>query len=151
MRKIIVSDTSCLILLDKIRKLDLLHSLFDIVTITQIVADEFGNKLPDYIQIENPKNSTYQKILESFVDIGEASALALALEKKDCLLIIDDNKGRREARQLGLTFTGTLGILIIAKQKGLISSLTEIIKDIQKTDFRLSDSVIKDAKRRCEE
>ena len=74
MRKIIVSDTSCLILLDKIRKLDLLHSLFDIVTITQIVADEFGNKLPDYIQIENPKNSTYQKILESFVDIGEASA-----------------------------------------------------------------------------
>jgi predicted nucleic acid-binding protein len=37
------------------------------------------------------------------------------MEKKDCLLIIDDNKGRKEAKQLGLTFTGTLGILIRAK------------------------------------
>lgn len=48
MQKIIVSDTSCLILLDKIKQLDLLHSLFKKVTITQIVADEFGKKLPDY-------------------------------------------------------------------------------------------------------
>lgn len=110
-----------------------------------------GKSSPIIIEIENPENLTYQKILESFVDIGEASALALALEKKDCLLIIDDNKGRREARQLGLTYTGTLGILVIAKQKGLIKSLTEIITDIQKTDFRLSDSVINDAKRRCDE
>jgi predicted nucleic acid-binding protein len=151
MQKIIVSDTSCLILLDKIKQLDLLHSLFDKITITQIIADEFGKQLPNYIQIEDPENLTYQKILESFVDPGEASALALALEKKDCLLIIDDNKGRREAKQLGLTFTGTLGVLVIAKQKGLIKSLTKIIADIQKTDFRLSDSVIEDAKRRCDE
>lgn len=151
MPKIIVSDTSCLILLDKIKQLDLLHILFNKVTITQIVSEEFGKELPDYIQIENPKNITYQKILESFIDTGEASSLALALEKKDCLLIIDDNKGRREAKQLGLAFTGTLGILIIAKQKGLIKSLAKIIKQIQNTDFRLSEKVIKDAMKRCNE
>ena len=151
MQKIIVSDTSCLILLDKIRRLDLLKALFGKIIVTQLVADEFGKKLPDFIQIENPQNLTYQKILESFVDIGEASALALAIEKKECLLIIDDNKGRREAKQLDLTFTGTIGILIIAREKGLIKSLSEILEKIKKTDFRISESIINDAKRRCNE
>ena len=151
MQKTIVSDTSCLILLDKIKQLDLLKALFGKITVTQLVADEFGKKLPDFIQIENPQNLTYQKILESFVDIGEASVLALAIEKKECLLIIDDNKGRREAKQLDLTFTGTIGILIIAREKGLIKSLSEILEKIKKTDFRISDSIINDAKRRCNE
>ena len=151
MQKTIVSDTSCLILLDKIKQLDLLKALFGKITVTQLVADEFGKKLPDFIQIENPQNLTYQKILESFVDIGEASVLALAIEKKECLLIIDDNKGRREAKQLDLTFTGTIGILIIAREKGLIKSLSEILEKIKKTDFRISESIINDAKRRCNE
>jgi predicted nucleic acid-binding protein len=102
MQKIIVSDTSCLILLKKINRLDLLQKLFGQITITKIIAEEFGNKLPEFIQIENPENITYQKILERFVDRGEASALALAIEKKDCLLIIDDNKGRKEAKHLGV-------------------------------------------------
>jgi len=151
MQKIIVSDASCLILFDKIKQIELLHTLFGTITITQIIADEFGNRLPGFIKIENPENLTYQKILERFIDIGEASAIALALEKKDCLLIIDDNKGRREAKHLGLTYTGSLGIFITAKQKGLISTLSEILDEIQKTDFRLSNSLIEDAKRQCNE
>lgn len=151
MQKIIVSDTSCLILLSKIHRLDLLQKLFGNITITKIVAEEFGNSLPSFIQIEDPKNSTYQKILESFIDTGEASALALALEKKECLVIIDDNKGRKEAKQLGLTYTGTLGILITAKQKGLIKSLSEILMEIQRTDFRLSQNLINEAKKRAGE
>ena len=151
MQKIIVSDTSCLILLDKISQLDILKKLFNQVIVTQVVAEEYGKKLPEYIRIENAKNLTYQKILTSFVDPGEASAIALALEKKDCLLIIDDNKGRREAKQLGLNFTGTLGVLIAAKNKGHIKSLKNLIDDIKKTDFRISDSLLKDAIRRAKE
>jgi len=83
MQKIIVSDTSCLILLKKINRIDLLQKLFGQITITKIIADEFGNELPEYIIIENPINIIYQKILEGFLDIGEASAIALAMEKKD--------------------------------------------------------------------
>ncbi|MFA7445772.1 MAG: DUF3368 domain-containing protein [Flavobacteriaceae bacterium] len=142
MQKIIVSDTSCLILFSKINRLELLQKLFGIITVTKIISEEFGEKLPDFIQIENPKNNNYQKILESLIDKGEASALALALEKPDCLLIIDDNKGRKQAKQLGLTYTGTLGILILAKQKGLITSLSEILSEIQKTNFRLNQNLI---------
>jgi predicted nucleic acid-binding protein len=148
---IIVSDTSCLILLDKLGRIGLLKSLFGRITITEIVADEFGKVLPEFVEIENPKNNKYQKILESFLDPGEASAIALALEKEECLLIIDEFKGRREARQLGLNYTGTLGILIVAKEKGLIISVTEIIKEIGKTDFRIDEKLINEVKRKSGE
>ncbi|MCD4772133.1 MAG: DUF3368 domain-containing protein [Bacteroidales bacterium] len=151
MHKIIVSDTSCLILLDKLERIDLLKSLFGKITITQTVADEFGKTIPYFIDIENPKDNNYQKILETFLDSGEASALALALEKDDCLLIIDDFKGRREAKQLKLNYTGTIGILIVAKEKGLIKSLTEILDEIRKTNFRISEELINEIKRKSGE
>ena len=148
---IIVSDTSCLILLDKLGRISLLKSLYGKITVTKMVADEFGKVLPEFVEIENPENKNYQKILQSFLDPGEASAMALALEKEECLLIIDEFKGRREARQLGLNYTGTLGILIVAKEKGLIKSVTEIIKEIGKTDFRIGEKLINEVKRKSGE
>jgi len=151
MHEIIVSDTSCLILLDKLGRLDLLRNLYGNVTITQVIANEFGKSIPEFIKIENPIDKNYQKILESFLDAGESSALALALEKKNCLLILDDIKGRREARQLKIHYTGTLGVLVIAKEKGLIKSFTNILEDIKKTNFRISEVLIKEAKRKCGE
>lgn len=145
MRKIIVSDTSCLILLDKLGRIDLLKYLFGNILITQIVADEFGQAIPDFISIENPKDTNYQKILESFLYHGEASAIALALEKDDCLLIIDELKGRREAKHMRLKYTGTIGLLIVAKEKDLISSIRDILNEIRKTDFRISEALLKEA------
>lgn len=50
-----------------------------------------------------------------------------------------------------LTVTGTMGILIIAKEKGLISSVSEIIAEIEKTNFRLSESLIEEVKKKCGE
>ncbi len=151
MQGTIVSDTSCLILFDKLGRIDLLQSLFGKITITQIIADEFGKTIPDFIIIENPKNKNYQRILESFLDPGEASALALALEREKHLLIIDEFKGRREAKQLGLNYTGTFGVLIVAKEKGYINSVTEVINEIKKTDFRISDKLTDEIKRKSGE
>ena len=151
MPKIIVSDTSCLIILHKISKLDLLKSLFGEIAITKTIASEFGKEIPNFIKIENPKEKKYKKVLELLLDSGEASAIALSLEKDDSLLILDDAKARREAEQLNLNYTGTLGILIIAKKKGLINSITEIIEEIRKTDFRISEAFIKAAKKLCGE
>ena len=56
---IIVSDTSCLIILDKLGRIGLLKSLFGRITVTKIVADEFGKVLPEFVKIENPKNKNY--------------------------------------------------------------------------------------------
>jgi predicted nucleic acid-binding protein len=62
-------------------------------------------------------------LIESFVDKGEASAIALALESENSLLIIDDRKGRKFARQLGLSIIGTIGIIVDAKLAGIIPSV----------------------------
>lgn len=90
MPAIIVSDTSCLVLFDKLGKLDLLKSLFGKITVTDIIKKEFGKPMPEFIKVKNPKNKVYQKVLENTLDSGEASALALALEEPEHLLIIDE-------------------------------------------------------------
>ncbi|MDQ3635707.1 MAG: hypothetical protein M3405_14535 [Acidobacteriota bacterium] len=79
MQKTIVSDTSCLIIFEKIGELDLLNKVFGQILITQDVADEYGLAFPKWISIQNPINQKYQQLLEAKVDKGEASAIALAL------------------------------------------------------------------------
>lgn len=59
MPKIIVSDTSCLILLQKLNKLSLLQVLFKEVTITKTIEKEFGDSLPDFFKIKEPKDKNY--------------------------------------------------------------------------------------------
>ena len=127
----IVSDTSCLILLDKIGELHLLQKLFGQVVVTQTVAAEFGRGLPDCISIQNPADRKTQLVLEAALDKGEASSIALALEKEDCLLIIDESRGRKLAKRLGLTITGTLGVLAEAKQSGYIAALKPLLDKIR--------------------
>ncbi len=137
MQRIIIADTSCLILLHKIGELELLNKLFGKVTVTQEIADEFNQELPDWFEVKQPINKTYQKILEASLDKGEASALAFAIEQTSCLLIMDDLKGRKYAEQLGLKITGTLGILIDAKLSGCLISVRSTLQKIKETDFRI--------------
>lgn len=111
MQVVIISDTSCLILLEKINSLNLLRKLFTTVITTQIVADKFDGNLPDWIIVQNPKDRTNQRVVEVSLDKGEDSAIALALEQSNCRLIIDELRGRKLAKQLGLTIMGTLGVL----------------------------------------
>ena len=59
----IISDTSCLILLDKIEALLLLQKLFGSISVTKIVADEFGKELPDWIQVHTLENENYMPCL----------------------------------------------------------------------------------------
>jgi predicted nucleic acid-binding protein len=141
MQKTIISDTSCLILLDKIGELDLLHGLFKTLIITPEIASEFGKGLPDWFKLEICQNKTYQLILEASLDRGEASAIALGLEKSNPLLIMDDLKGRKFAEKVGLKVTGSLGVLILAKNRNLIPSVKPIIQKIRLTDFRLTKSL----------
>ena len=143
MQKTIIADSSCLILLDKIEELELLKKLFGMVIITSIIAEEFGTPLPEWISIKDPENKNYQNILELSVDRGEASAIALAVEQSDCLLILDDQKARRLAAELNLKYTGTIALLVEAKSKGYITSVRPIINKIRKTNFHLTPELEK--------
>ncbi|MBA9077044.1 MULTISPECIES: DUF3368 domain-containing protein [Rufibacter] len=139
--KIVIADTSCFILLDKIGELPLLKALFREVVTTTVIATEFGSPLPDWISIEEVTNIRYQKLLELEVDKGEASAIALSSEKEENVLILDDLQARKLAQRLGLPFTGTLGIIAKAKQVGIISSVKPIIEKIKGTNFRFSEEI----------
>ena len=140
--RIIFTDTSCFILLDKINAFDILHRLFQNVTTTPEILKEFGGDLPDWIQIRSVKDNALMEVLRESVDPGEASAIALAIETPNSLIIVDDLKGRKLATRMDLNFMGTLGMLLKAKQHQIISHIRPYIEKIQMTDFRLSQALI---------
>jgi predicted nucleic acid-binding protein len=142
--RIIIADTSCFILLDKIDYLQILQLLFGQVTTTTEVLSEFGKRLPGWVSIENVKDRNQQLLLEAEIDKGEASAIALAMENKNSLLILDDYKARKTAAKYGLQFTGTLGLFLKAKEETLISAIRPILERIQQTDFRFSEGIYLD-------
>ena len=128
-----------MIILSKIGYLDVLQNLFGEVLISEEVSNEFGEALPDWIIVKKVESHQIEKILLLNVDEGEASAMALYLEQtEDALLVIDERKGRSVAKDLGIKIIGTIGIILKAKEKGIITNLSEIIERLEQTDFRLS-------------
>jgi len=139
--KIVIADTSCFILLDKIDELELLKRLFEEIATTEEIVQEFGKELPDWIKIESVKDKKYQTALALEVDKGEASAITLSTEKANSLLILDDLQARKLAEKLGLRYTGTLGLIARARKEGVIESVKPIIEKIRNTNFRFSEEV----------
>lgn len=136
MHEVIISDTSCLIILNKIGQFDLLRKLYKKVSITQEILIEYGETLPDWIVIDQIKDQKKQEWLEMQVDKGEASAIALALEIEQSILILDDWKARKVAEQLGKSVTGTLGVIIKAKNDGIFTSIKPFLDKIKERNFR---------------
>jgi predicted nucleic acid-binding protein len=138
MPKTIISDTSCFIILAKVDELELLQKVYGEIITTPDIAAEFGEALPLWVEIVAVADKAKQQLLEIQIDKGESSAIALAIEIPNSTLILDDYKARKIAEQLGINFTGTIGVIIKAKLKGIISSIKPILKKIKETDFRLS-------------
>lgn len=116
MENVVISDTSCLIVLDKIGQLDLLNPGNARLFVTPTIAQEFGKPLPGWLKIRAPLNQNLQFLLEENIDPGESSAIALTLEMPGCLLILDDLRARKMAKSMSLRVTGTLGVIAAAKR-----------------------------------
>ena len=138
MPKTIISDTSCFIVLSNIGELELLHKTYGQIITTPDVVIEFGQDLPPWIEVASPNDKYRQKILELQLDKGEASAIALAIEIPESTIILDDYKARKVAEKLGLSITGTLGVIVKAKLRGIIPSVKPYLDKIRKTDFYIS-------------
>lgn len=138
---IIIADSSCLIALSNIQKLDLLEQVFGKISITKEVASEFGLVLPSWISVEAINNNKLFEEIKTFLDKGEASSIVLAIEHPGSLLIIDEVDGRRAAQKYSVQITGTIGIIGLAKQKGIIKSVKPLINDLKKAGFRLSEEL----------
>ena len=142
MDKIVISDTSCLIALDRIDYLHILRETFNHILTTPEIEQEFGQKLPDWIHIQKNKDDNKKRELEISVDKGEASAIALALEIRNCTLIIDEKKGRELAKKLHIDIIGTLKVILLAKQKGIIPRVKPLIEQLQRDNFRLAKNIV---------
>ncbi len=141
MPKTIISDTSCLIILTSIGELELLHKLYGQITTTLDIAAEYGEALPEWVEIMTVTDKSKQLLLELQIDKGESSAIALALEIPDSMIILDDGKARRIASQLGIIYTGSIGVIVKAKLQGFIPSIKPTIAKIKQAGFRLSPEI----------
>jgi len=82
---------------------------------------------------------------------GEAEALAVALEHPGSTVLLDEKRARRFAAERGIAVIGTAGVVIRAKQRGLIPSVRPVLNDLLSTGFRLSDSLYAGVLRRAGE
>jgi predicted nucleic acid-binding protein len=131
-----VSDTSPISNLALIRRLNLLNEQFGQVIIPKAVDLEL-REVPDasarieieqalergWLRIQAASNFPLVGFLLTELDRGEAEAIALAVETKAGLLLIDEREGRILARQAGLRLTGVLGVVLRAKRQGTIQSV----------------------------
>lgn len=148
MPSLAVSNTSPIQYPYQLSQIDLLPGFYTEVIIPPAVERELavgrsvGVNLPDlamlsWIHVRVPAH-TRPFLLATTLGVGEREALALALEVPNSLLIIDDGQARRIGRLLGLTMTGTVGVLARAKREGLIPHLAPLLNQLERLGFRLS-------------
>ena len=135
---IVVSDTSPISNLYQIGRLGLLRELFGDVVLPGAVAEEIGaldrNRSiladNDWIKVVELQDRESLAGLTETLDKGEAEAIALALEISADAVLIDEAMGRKEALRRGLNVTGIIGVLLRAKQKGLIPAVEPVIGEL---------------------
>jgi predicted nucleic acid-binding protein len=150
----IVTNTGPLIALAKINKLSLLEQLFTEVHIPPAVQRELLAKSgPETMRLDEALSRFIQvasvpqqlppevKIATSRLDLGEQQAVALAYQLK-VLLVIDDQLGRAAARQLTIPVTGMAGVLIRAKETGLVSNVRSLLDEARRQGYWFSDSFL---------
>jgi predicted nucleic acid-binding protein len=138
---IVIADASCLITLDNLNETHLLPKLYEEICVTPEVAAKVGPSLPEWVSLRSSSNQVLIDKLSKDLEIGEATSIALAVETPDCLLIIDEKKGRREAVRLGLEITGTFGVLMKGLEAGFIDDPDTIVERLESVGFRISESL----------
>ena len=131
---LIVSDTTPIIALMKAERLEILGRLFKEVHLPRAVHKELvANSLYykeaklieecPFLRVCDAANIQHVSALRETMglDAGESEAIALAMEQRADLLLIDERKGRQTAKRMGVRITGTVGVLLRAYDKGLLS------------------------------
>lgn len=147
----VVSNSSPLISMARIGKLDLLRQLYGEVFIPEAVwhevvvkgagepgADEV--KAATWIKMQSVTNKTLVHALQQELDAGEAEAIVLTMEMQAELLLMDERVGREVAKHLGLRYTGLIGVLVEAKHKGVLGAIKfhlDALRDV--AGFRVRD------------
>jgi predicted nucleic acid-binding protein len=145
---IVVSDTSPILSLALIGRLDLLREIYGSIVIPEAVRQELmvtersGARevsQADWIITRPIDPDVVLKLLQREVDRGEAEAIGLAVQLNADVLLIDERQARRLAQYLELNIVGLLDVLQEAKQRQLITGVKPVLDDlIARARFRLS-------------
>lgn len=156
---IVVVDTGPFIALAKLDRMDLLHLLGEPVVIPPYVERELLSQpasetqdiervLADWVQVRAiPSLQATTQDAVAQLDAGERQAISLAVElDADTLLVMDDQAGRRVARQLDCAVTGVIGVLLRAKELGRVDAVAPLLTTLRGAGYWLSDEVIQRAR-----
>lgn len=150
---IVVSDSSVLINLAGLQKLDLLNALYGQLIVPESVWEEVVTRghgklgtsaiqAAEWIEVRSVKNLALVHSLRQDLDAGEAEAIAVAVETEADLLLIDERLGRATAHYFGLRYVGLVGVLIAAKRRGLIATVKPDLDRLRnEIGFYLSDTL----------
>jgi predicted nucleic acid-binding protein len=148
MCKVVVADSSCLIGLSKIGRLEILHDLFGAVLIPEKVYQEVvvsGKGRPGAEEVKNAswietravQNQLAVKALQLHLGGGESEAISLAVECGADFLILDDLRARQIAEELGLSVVGTVAALYKSSEKGLLGeNIQTVLEQLHQAGFR---------------
>ncbi len=143
---IVVSDTSPLTALLTVNRSDVLPQLFAEVVVPRAVWDELRRShvdLPAWLKVREVADAQETARLANLLDQGEAEAIELAKELRADLLLIDERKGRRLAAEEGVPVIGLLGVVLLAKRRGLIPSARALMEALRtEAGAYLSDELL---------
>jgi predicted nucleic acid-binding protein len=139
---IVVSNTSPIINLAAIGRLELLQQLYRTLAIPQAVYHEIvvrgsgqpgASEIPTVVWVERHTVHDLALVhrLEQHLDAGESEAIALAVEMHADLLLLDERRGRMIAKQHGLSVVGLLGVLLVAKQQGFLETIRPVLDELR--------------------
>ncbi len=159
---IVVCDSTILIGLAKIGRLDLLREVFSKISVPEEVfrevvekgAGKAGSKsIKDtpWIEIIPVKDKTQVDLLMISLDKGEAELLALAKQLGADLILVDEEKARKSAVIAGYDVMGLLGLFILAKKFGFIDQIRPLIGELRRNKFRVSERVVSETLKRAGE
>lgn len=148
---IVVSNSTILIGLAKINKLELLNKLFSKVYIPDAVFSELTQtkkigasdiKNASYLERKSPKDVKEVALLLGNLDRGEAEVLALSKELNADLVLVDEEKARKVVVIAGFEVMGLMGVLLMAKRYGLLKDIKPLIEELKKKKFRISEDIV---------
>lgn len=150
--RVVVVNTTPIIALSAVQQLDLLRHLYGEVVIPEAVRSEVlagRQRVGAGELVERPWIRTLavrdpgRADLLSDLDRGEAEVIALAQELQAGLVILDERLARRHAERLGLTLTGTMGVLLKAKAAGLIPQVAPLVAQIRAAGVHLGQALVR--------
>lgn len=153
MPEMIVVDTSPIFYLHRLGLLDILNKLYGVVTVPKAVQHELkqgylqGEDVPHiegypWINVVGVRLPQYLSLIAD-LGRGESEVLAIAADNPSALVVLDDKLARTIAEMQGFRLTGTVGVLLRAKEKKLIPSLKPAMERLVEVNFRLQPELIK--------